>query len=146
MPSHWHWPEALQCCPATVHVPFAPVQMPPAPSDAPQAFPVQFGCLQTPWSTTNGGVHAWALQLPAPSHVATVASCTVVHGVPSGAAGCGDGHFPVADTHVPSRWHWSLAVHVVAGPAAQTPSPLHVSGVVHALLSALQLVPEGWVG
>ena len=78
--------------------------------------------------------------MPAPSQFDTVAFATVVQTVPSGAA-AGDEHLPVEALHVPATWHWSGVVHTIAGPAMQLPCPPQVSGVVHALLSALHEVP-----
>jgi hypothetical protein len=49
----------------------------------------------------------------------------------------GAGH-PVAATHVPIVWHWSV-VHVTAVPPVHVPD-WHVSPLVHALLS-LHVVP-----
>ena len=45
---------------------------------------------------------------------------------------------PVAGTHAPTVWHWSV-VHVTAVPPVHAPA-WHVSPVVHALLS-LHVVP-----
>jgi hypothetical protein len=61
-----------------------------------------------------------------------------LHGVPSAFAGFGQ---PLAGSHVPTSWHWSLAVHVTVTPLPHTPA-WHVSPAVHALLS-LHTVPLG---
>lgn len=132
----------LQCCPALAHVPFEPVHLPPAPSDAPHAAFVQFGTLHVPvdGSRTNPPAQLTALQLPAPSQLATIALGTVVHTVPSD-AGVGDEHVPVAAVHVPALWHWSGFGHGGVGPGEHPPLPSQVSGFVHALLSALHELP-----
>jgi hypothetical protein len=49
---------------------------------------------------------------------------------------------PVAGLHIPTSWHWSLAVQTMGVPATQVPVALHVSAPLHALLSE-QLVPAG---
>jgi hypothetical protein len=78
------------------------------------------------------------MQFPWPSHKALVAFWAV-HAVVLGAGVC-DEHCPVAGAHVPGTWQTSVALQPTAAPAMHTP-PEHVSGVVQALLSALQVVP-----
>jgi hypothetical protein len=90
-------------------------------------------------SSWNPDKQVTAWQLPRPSHMAVAACWTVEHGVVLDAGGDAE-HWPVAAAHVPGTWHWSLALHTTAGPAAHVP-PEQVSGVVHALLSALHDVP-----
>jgi hypothetical protein len=60
------------------------------------------------------------------------------HDVPSALVGFE--HTPLVGSHVPTAWHWSLAVQVTAVPA-QIPAA-HWSAVVHAFPS-LQAVPFG---
>ena len=51
---------------------------------------------------------------------------------------------PVAESHVPTTWHWSLALQLTAVPLAHAPA-WQVSPCVHALLS-LHAVPFGAAG
>jgi len=51
---------------------------------------------------------------------------------------------PVAGSHVPATWHWSLAVHVMGLEPVQVPDR-HVSVCVQALPS-LHAVPFGALG
>ena len=60
-----------------------------------------------------------------------------LHDVPSAAFGFEQ--LPVAGSHVPATWHWSLAVHVTGLEPVQTPV-WHVSVCVQALPS-LHAVP-----
>jgi hypothetical protein len=53
-------------------------------------------------------------------------------------------HVPVAGAHVPTTWHWSLAVHVTGLAPVQVPL-WHVSVCVHALPS-LHVVPLAAAG
>src|SRR5437667_266457 len=63
-----------------------------------------------------------------------------LHAVPSGLAGFE--HAPVAGSHVPGKWHWSLAVHTTGFPPVHTPAPSQWSFWVQALPS-LHGVPAG---
>src|SRR6185295_8731060 len=51
---------------------------------------------------------------------------------------------PVAGSHIPASWHWSLAVHVTGAPGAHMP-PWQTSATVQALPSE-QVLPSGLVG
>jgi hypothetical protein len=53
-------------------------------------------------------------------------------------------HAPVAGLHVPTSWHWSLALHVTGFEPAHTPL-WHVSVCVHAVPS-LHAVPLAFCG
>ena len=65
-----------------------------------------------------------------------------LHAVPLGALGFEQ--VPVAGSHVPATWHWSLAVHVTGLEPVQTPV-WQVSVWVQALPS-LHDVPFGAIG
>jgi len=65
-----------------------------------------------------------------------------LHNVPSVAIGFEQ--LPVAGSHVPATWHWSLAVHVMGLEPVQTPV-WHVSVCVQALASS-HAVPFGAFG
>jgi hypothetical protein len=65
-----------------------------------------------------------------------------LHVVPSVFAGFE--HMPVPVLHVPTSWHWSLAVHVTEFAPVHVPA-WHVSVWVQALPS-LQLVPSVFAG
>jgi len=65
-----------------------------------------------------------------------------LHVEPSGLAGLL--HAPLAVSHVPASWHWSLAVHVTGFAPVQAPA-WQVSVCVHALPS-LQAVPSSAAG
>ena len=62
--------------------------------------------------------------------------------VPFGLAGFEQA--PVAGSHVPAEWHWSVAVQATGFPPVQVPD-WHVSACVQALPS-LQAVPSGLTG
>ena len=64
-----------------------------------------------------------------------------LHAVPFGAAGFEQ---PVAGSHVPTTWHWSLAVQTTGLEPVHTPA-WHVSVCVHRLPS-LHAVPFGAAG
>src|SRR5438093_95127 len=65
-----------------------------------------------------------------------------LHDVPLAAFGFEQ--LPVAGSHVPATWHWSLAVHVTGLEPVHAPV-WHVSVCVHALPS-LHDVPLGALG
>jgi hypothetical protein len=141
--SQTHCPALLQSNPVWLHLPLLPVQVPPAPSEPPQATPAQLATLQIPWSLTKFWAHVTAMQFPWPSHEALIAF-GAVHAVVFDAGVCEE-HCPVAEAHVPGTWQTSVALQPTAGPAVHTP-PRHVSGVVHALLSALHAMPSVALG
>lgn len=114
------------------------MHVPPAPSDPPQATPAQLGEVHTPWVLTNPEVQATARQVPRPLQRADDAF-EAVHAVVLDAL-VGAEQTPVDDAHVPWMWHASVEGQVTMGPAMHVPL-WQVSGVVHALLSALHIVP-----
>jgi hypothetical protein len=65
-----------------------------------------------------------------------------LHAEPSGFAGFEQ--VPLAGSHVPASWHWSLAVQTTGLPPVQVPV-WQVSACVHAL-SSLQGAPFGRFG
>jgi len=50
--SHTHAPAVLHSWPAFAQFPLMPVHLPPAPSEPPQATPLQFGLLHVPSSSS----------------------------------------------------------------------------------------------
>jgi hypothetical protein len=83
-----------------------------------------------------------------PVHVPLWQVSVCVHGLPSvhdvPSASAGFEQTPVLVLHVPTEWHWSLAVHVTGFAPWHIPL-WHVSVCVHALPS-LQFVPSARVG
>lgn len=69
----------------------------------------------------------------------------VVHALPSSQGVLlgliGFEHLPLAGSHVPAVWHWSMAVHITAIPGVQTPLR-HASPVPVQELLSLQGVPS----
>lgn len=53
-------------------------------------------------------------------------------------------HIPVAASHVPASWHWSMGIHVMAMPAVHVPATQRSACVQ--LLPSLHVVPSGLAG
>jgi hypothetical protein len=87
------------------------------------------------------GVHATGVlwvQVPALQESPVVHLLPSSHAVPSVLLGFEQ--LPVAESQVPTAWHWSLAVHVFVVPPEHEPA-WQVSPVVH-LLPSSQVVPS----
>jgi hypothetical protein len=89
------------------------------------------------WSLAEHVTGFEPTQLPAWHESLCVHALPSLHAVPFAAAGFE--HAPVAGSHVPAAWHWSLAEHVTGFEPTQLPA-WHESLCVHALPS-LHAVP-----
>jgi hypothetical protein len=100
--------------------------------------------MPTPWHWSLA-VHTTGF---APAHAPSRHVSVRVHALPSlqvvPSGRFGFEHVPLAVSHVPTSWHWSLAVQTTGFPPEHAPA-WHVSVRVQALPS-LHVVPSGFVG
>lgn len=154
VPARWHWSLAVQVTAVPPHTPAVHASLVVHPLPSLHAVPFEaVGFEQEPvdelhvpatwhWSlavhvTGFDPMHTPAAQAYVWSH-----KFVPVHEVPSVTVGFEQ--VPLLGLHVPTAWHWSLAVHVTGFEPVQTPV-WHVSVCVHAFPS-LHVVPFDAVG
>jgi hypothetical protein len=132
----WQVSVRVQALPSLQAVPFALLGF--------EHRPVEGSHVPTVWHWSLA-VHATGLL---PAHVpfwqvsVRVQALPSLHAVPL--AWIGLLHAPVAVSHIPTSWHWSLAAHTTGLPPVQVPA-WQVSVCVQAFPS-LQAVPSPFVG
>jgi hypothetical protein len=132
----WQVSLCVHALPSSQGVPFAAAgfeHWPVAGSHVPAAWH---------WSLAEHVTGLAPTQLPAWQVSLCVHALPSLHAVPFAAAGFE--HAPVAGSHVPAEWHWSLAEHVTGLAPTQVPA-WQVSLCVQAFPS-LQLVPFAAAG
>ena len=155
VPAAWHWSCALQVTGlAPLHVPVWQVSLWVQALPSLQAEPsALLGLLQVPLAGSQvPAVWHWscALQVTglAPLHVPAWHVSDCVQALPSLQAApsalFGLLHVPLAGSHVPGTWHWSMASQMTGFEPLQVPA-WHVSESVQASPS-LQLAPSALLG